>query len=52
MVIFALHVKTDHKRAVVNEITRNLFLQQPTGIDYQISNENNCNIDKRITKQI
>ena len=39
MLIFALQVKTDRKLTVVNEITRNLFLQQPKGIDYQISKE-------------
>ena len=39
MLIFALHVKTDRKLTVVNKTTRNLFLQQPKGIDYQISIE-------------
>ena len=33
ILIFALHVKTDRKLTVVNKITRNLFLQQPKGID-------------------
>ena len=51
MLIFALLVKTDRKLTVVNKITRNLFLQQPKVIDYQISKEKNSNIDKRITKQ-
>ena len=51
MLIFALHVKTDRKRRVVNKITRNLFLQQRKGIDYQISIEKNYKIDKRLTKQ-
>ena len=36
MLIFALHVQTDRKLTVVNKITRNLFLYQPKGIDYQI----------------
>ena len=51
MLIFAFHVKTNRKLTVVNKITRNLFLEQPKGIDYQISKEKNSNIDKRITKQ-
>ena len=51
MVIFALRVKTDRKLTVVNKITRNLFLYQTKGIDYQISKERNSYIDKRITKQ-
>ena len=50
MLIVALHVKTDHKLTVVNKITRNLFLWQPNGIDYQISKEKISNIDKRVTK--
>ena len=33
MLIFALHVQTDRKLPVVNNITRNLFLYQPKGID-------------------
>jgi len=45
MLIFALHIQTDRKLIVVNKI------QQPKGIDYQISEEKNSNIDKRITKQ-
>ena len=51
MLIFELHVKTDHKLIVVNKITLNLFLQQPKGIDHKISKEKNSNIDQRITKQ-
>ena len=51
MLIFALHVKTDRKLTAVNKITRNLFLRQPKGINYQISKEQYSNIDKRITKQ-
>ena len=51
MLIFALCAKTDRKLTVVNKITRNLFIQQPEGIDYRISKEKNSNIDKRITKQ-
>ena len=47
----ALHVQTNRKLTVVNKITRNLFLQHPKGIDYQIPKEKNSNIDKRITKQ-
>ena len=39
MLIFALHVKTERKLTVVNKISRNLFLQQAKGIDYQISKE-------------
>ena len=51
MLISAFHVKTDRKLTVVNKITWNLLLQQPKGIDYQISKEKNSNIEKRITKQ-
>ena len=39
MLIFALYLKTDRKLTAVNKITRNLFLWQPKGIDYQISKE-------------
>ena len=51
MLIFALHVKTDRKLTVINKITRNLFLLEPKGIDYQISKEKNYYIDKKIRKQ-
>ena len=51
MLIFALHIKTDRKLTVVNKMTRNLFLWQPRGIDYQISKEKKFNIDKTITKR-
>ena len=49
MLIFALHVQIDRKLTVVNKITRNLFLQQRESIDFQISQEKNSNIDKKIT---
>ena len=39
MLIFSLHVQTNRKLAVVNKITRNLFLQRPQGIDHQIAKE-------------
>ena len=51
MLVLALRVKSDRKLRVVNKITRNLFLKQPKGIDYQISREKNSKIDERITKQ-
>ena len=46
MLIFALNVKSDRKLTVVNKITRNLFLQQPKGTDYQISKEKNLKLTK------
>ena len=46
MLIFELHVKTDRKLTIVNKITQNLFLWQSKGIDYQISKEENSNINK------
>ena len=39
------------KLTVVNKITRNLFLQQPKGIDYQISKEKILKLTKELTKQ-
>ena len=52
MLIFVLHVKTDRKLTLVHKITRNLFIQQPKGTDYQIPKEKNSNIGTRITKRI